>query len=181
MLVLGLSSTVAQAHEVAPTIADLTVAEGQADLTLSINLEAFLAGVDLDQIDDTNDAPQAADYDALRALSEEALAARAVELLEAWNALPLISVEGTPLVLRSANVDVPSDVGPELSRITEWGLTADVPQGSELVFSWPNGAGDIVLRQQGVAEPYTGLISGGSSSPAIALVGAMPKAVGRAL
>ncbi len=170
-LVLALSSTLAQAHEVVPTIADLSVAEGSAELSLRINLEAFLAGVDLDTAQDTDEAPQAADYDALRALSGDALTARATELLEGWNALPLLSIDGTPLVLQSISIEVPAGIDPELPRITEWFLAADAPDGASITFTWPNGGGDLVLRQQNVEAPFTGLISGGDSSPAIDLTG----------
>lgn len=168
---LSLSSSPAVAHEVVPTIADLTVAEGRAELNLQINLEAFIAGVDLDTVEDTNDAPQAEDYDALRALSEEALAARAPELLEGWNALPVLSVDGVLLALESVSVMVPEGVDIELPRIAEWALTADVPAGSSVTMAWPAGGGDLVLRQQGVEAPFTGLISGGSASPEISLSG----------
>ncbi|MCX7565408.1 HupE/UreJ family protein [Sulfitobacter sp. F26169L] len=170
-LVLALSSTQATAHEVVPTIADLTVAEGKAELGLQINLEAFLAGVDLDTVDDTNNAPQAQDYDALRALDAAQLAARAPELLAGWNALPVLSVDGTPLVVESINITVPEGIDPELPRIAEWQLAADAPEGSAVTVAWPDGGGDLVLRQQGVDEPYTGLISGGANSPEISLEG----------
>lgn len=170
-LVLALSSSPAHAHEVVPTIADLTVSEGRAELSLRINLEAFIAGVDLDTVEDTNDAPQAQDYDALRALSEDALAARAPELLAGWNALPVVSVDGTAVPLESVSVMVPAGVDIELPRIAEWSLAADVPSGATVTVAWPQGGGDLVLRQQGVDAPFTGLISGGSASPAISLAG----------
>ena len=99
---LLLSSVVtgaARAHEVVPTIADLTVAEGVADISLRINLEAQLSGIDLDVVEDTNDAENAGDYDSLRA------------------------------------------------------------------------SGAMVLRQQGVEEPYTGYLEGGTQSPEIELAG----------
>lgn len=170
-LVVALSSGPASAHEVVPTIADLTVSEGQAQLNLRINLEAFIAGVDLNTVEDTDDAPQAANYDALRALSEDALASRAPELLDGWNALPVLSVDGVPVALQSVSVMVPSGVDIELPRIAEWALTADMPAGATVTMSWPDGGGDLVVRQQGVDAPFTGLVSGGSSSPAIALGG----------
>ncbi len=168
---LALSSSPAHAHEVVPTIADLTVTEGRAELNLRINLEAFIAGVDLDTVEDTNDAPEAQDYDALRALSADALEARAAELLDGWNALPVLSVDGVPVALKSVSVMVPADVDIELPRIAEWALVADMPAGASVTMEWPEGGGDLVLRQQGVDEPFTGLISGGSASPAIALSG----------
>lgn len=170
-LVLALSSTPVQAHEVVPTIVDITVTDGRATLDLRINLEAFLAGVDLDTVEDTNDAPQAEDYDVLRALSEADLAARAPELLGGWNALPLISVDGTPVTLESLSLTVPAGVDPELPRIADWTLGAEMPAGASVTVSWPDGGGDLVVRQQGVEAPFTGIIMGGNSSPAIALGG----------
>jgi hypothetical protein len=161
---LVMSSTVAHAHEVVPTIADLTVTDARAELTLQINLEAFLAGVDMDNVQDTNEAPQADDYDTLRALTPEVLAERAPQLLTGWNTLPVISVDGTPLVLETVHVDVPSGVNEELPRIAVWQLTADAAVGEQLTVTWPKGGGDMVLRQQGVEAPFTGLISGGSSA-----------------
>ena len=170
-LVLALSSSPAYAHEVVPTIADLTVTEGRAELNLRINLEAFIAGVDLDTVEDTNDAPQAQDYDALRALSPDELEARAPELLDGWNALPVLSVDGEPVTLESVSVMVPEGVDIELPRIAEWTLAADVPTGTSVTIAWPEGGGNLVLRQQGVDEPFTGLISGGDTSPEIAMSG----------
>lgn len=170
-LVLALSSTVARAHEVVPTIADLTVAEGEATFALQINLEAFLAGVDLNTVEDTNDAPEAADYDALRALTPDALEARAPDLLEGWNALPVLSIDGAPLTLKSVSLSVPDGVDPELPRIADWVLQADAPSGGTVTVSWPDGGGDLVVRQQGVAAPFTGLLRGGASTPAITLDG----------
>ena len=170
-LLLAVSSTQVAAHEVVPTIADVTVAEGRAELGLRINLEAFLAGVDLDTFEDTNEAPQAQDYDALRALSADALSARAPALLARWNALPVVSVDGMPVALESVSITVPAGVDPELPRIAEWELAGDAPDGATVTIAWPAGGGDLVLRQQGVDAPFTGLISGGGSSPAIAVDG----------
>ena len=166
-----LSSNPAHAHEVVPTIANVTVTEGRAAVGLSINLEAFLAGVDLDAVENTDEAPQAQEYDTLRALSEGELAARAPELLTQWNALPVLSVDGTPVALETVTLTVPSGVDPELPRIAEWSLAADVPAGAAFTVAWPKGGGDLVVRQQGVEAPFTGLVSGGSSSPAISLGG----------
>jgi len=166
-----MSSTAVQAHEVEPTIADVRVENGTAEIDMRINLDAFLAGVNLDLVEDTNDAPEAYDYDVLRGLPAEDLAARAPELLTRWNALPILAVDGQPLVFRSVEVSVPEDVPADLARIADWKLVADAPQGETMVVSWPVGSGPLVVRQQGAENPFTGLVNGGTRSRDIALSG----------
>lgn len=162
----------AQAHELQPTIADLTVEPGQAEMVFQLNLEALLSGIDLDTIKDTNNAENAQDYDDLRALPADAIAARVPDLLANWNGLPMLLVDGQAVALQSAALTIPQDVDIELARIAQWRLSAAVPQdASEVVVTWPDGAGAMVLRQQGVEEPFTGYLSGGESSPVISLAG----------
>ncbi|APE43345.1 hypothetical protein BOO69_07890 [Sulfitobacter alexandrii] len=162
----------AGAHELQPTIADLTVTGDRADLVLRINLDAFLAGIDLDGMDDTDNAENAESYDALRALPPEQIVTRLPALLERWNALPLLSADGAPVPLRSARVDLQDDIGPEFARLADWTLRGSVDPRAEVVqVTWPDGGGALVLRQQGVEEPFTGYLDGGETSPEIALQG----------
>ncbi|NNE52000.1 MAG: HupE/UreJ family protein [Sulfitobacter sp.] len=170
---LLLGSAPLRAHELQPTIGDLRVAGETAELVLRINLEAFLAEIDLDAVTDTNDAENAEGYDDLRALSGSEIAARAPLLLERWNSLPMLTVDGAPVPLDSVSVRVPEGVDIELARVSEWQLRADGIDAAArtLVFTWPDGAGAMVLRQQGVEEPFTGYLDGGQSSPEIALAG----------
>ena len=177
-LLVVLSSAVAftparvAAHETQPTIADMTVEEGTLELVLQINLEAFLGGIDLDQIEDTDEAENAQDYDTLRALPEAEIAARAPELLPDWNALPLVMADGTPVVLESVSVEMPQNIDIELARIADWTLRGALPAGArDVVVTWPTGGGAMVLRQQGVPDPFTDYLDGGKSSPAINLAG----------
>ncbi|KIN69690.1 Membrane protein [Sulfitobacter donghicola DSW-25 = KCTC 12864 = JCM 14565] len=158
---LMMSSTLAHAHEVVPTIADLTVEDGKAELTLQINLEAFLAEVNLNEFENINDAPQAQGYDTLRAMPADALAEQAGQLLPKWNALPVLSMGGKALTLNSIDVSVPTVSDFELARVTSWVLQAQGVEPGKLTVAWPYGSGDMVLRQQGVDEPFTGLINGG--------------------
>ncbi|WP_340247644.1 HupE/UreJ family protein [Sulfitobacter pontiacus] len=162
----------AQAHEVVPTIADVQSSDGQVTLDLRVNLEALMSGIDLDAVADTNDAEDASDYDSLRALPADEVAARAPELLAQWNALPLLRADGEPVALEAVALTLPEDVNPELPRIAEWSLQGMVPQDTRgLVVSWPDGSGALVLRQQGVENPYTGYLDGGAESPEILLAG----------
>lgn len=165
-------SHVALAHEVVPTIADLTVQDGEAQLEMRVNIEAQLSGIDLDAVADTDNAENAGDYDALRALSGAEVAARVPALLATWNGLPLLLADGVPVALSVENVTVPEVPNAELARVSDVVLTGSVPAGTRGVqVAWPDGAGDLILRQQGVDAPYTGLIDGGGNSGPIALAG----------
>lgn len=169
------------AHEVQPTIADVTAtAEGEIVLDFRINLEAFLAGIDLDAVADTDEDAAASDYDALRALSAEEIAAQVDRIVAQWNALPLVDAAGA-VTLQLNTVLVPEDLDFELPRISELQLTGRLPQQADAIkVSWPAGAGALVLRQQSVEEPYTGYLEGGTTSPDIALSGGDAQSPGAA-
>tara|TARA_R110000787_G_scaffold18110_1_gene55877 strand:- start:721 stop:1743 length:1023 start_codon:yes stop_codon:yes gene_type:complete len=150
----------------------MTVKDGQLALDLRLNVEAFLARIDLDVVDDTNNSENADDYDALRALSADDIAGRTPDLLRRWNAVPLVVVDGQPVILRAATLDIPQDVDIELPRISIWRLQGEVPDtAGQVSVTWPEGAGAMVLRQQGVEEPFTGYLNGGETSPVINLGG----------
>ncbi len=167
-----ITSTGAKAHELQPTIADFTFADGTLDVTMRVNIEALLSGIDLDGLADTNDAENVADYDDLRALPAAAIISRASGLLARWNALPMVKVDGEPVALQTVGINVPDGQSIELPRVSDWELTADIATaGSVITVTWPDGAGDIVVRQQGVAEPFTGYLSGGQTSEEIAVGG----------
>lgn len=169
---LAIWAGMAAAHEVVPTIADLTTSDGRVTIEMRVNLEAQLSGIDLDVVEDTDVAENVADYDALRALSANAIAARASELLASWNASQLVEAGGTAVVLRLDSTIVPEVLDNDLPRISNVILSGDlVANADTLRVAWPRGAGDLVLRQQGVEDPYTGLISGGSESGPIAISG----------
>ncbi|WP_353342450.1 HupE/UreJ family protein [Litorivita sp. NS0012-18] len=162
----------AQAHEVSPSIADFEVQAGVLQMQLRINPEALLAGIDLDQVSDTNEAPQAEDYDALRALPPEALEQR---LKARWPDLAkgvvvLIDGAAAPLSLEEISIEDPGSA--EVARAATLQLTGDVPPRAEAVqLSWGAGYGRLILRQNGVEAAYTGTLGGGQISDAIALGG----------
>ncbi len=158
------------AHEVQPAIADLRAADGTIELILDLNLEAYLAGIDLDGLLDTDDAEDSAAYDRLRALNPEALAAEVTGLVATWNGLPLVAVDGAPVIMSAREVLIPEVGNVDLPRPSRLVLLAEAT-GAQVQVAWPKGAGDMVLRQQGVDEPYTGYLSGGQTSPQINLGG----------
>ena len=160
-----------RAHEVQPAIADLTAEDGVVKLHLQVNLEALLAGINLDGLANTDDAENGAAYDALRAQPAVQIAGQAGRLLADWNARPLVSAGGTAVLMgleRSMTADAIASQ-PRLSLVV---LRGTLPPGEDSVtVAWPQGAGPLVLRQQGVDAPYTGYLEGGATSDPIDLKG----------
>ena len=117
-LYLLLWAGIASAHEVVPAITDLAVRDGVVRMEMRANIEAQLSGIDLDVVEDTDNAENSSDYDALRALSNVDIAARTSALVETWNALPLLSADGAPVVLSLESVEVP-DVSDGILTLSE--------------------------------------------------------------
>jgi hypothetical protein len=159
------------AHEVTPTIADLSVTGSVLVLDMRLNIEAFIAGIDLDDIVDTNSSGLSDRYDELRGMAPQDLSGLARDFFESWaTQIELRTPDPVDLSLRDILIDAVGD--PELPRTSHVVLTGRVPDGaSALTLRWPQGAGDLVLRQQGVNEPFTGYVAGGDLTPPIALSG----------
>lgn len=178
-LLLGLLCLVAPqkstAHELLPTIADMSLAQdGVLILDFRINLEALLAGVDLDAVSNTDDDTASDAYDALRRRPGAEIEIRAPEIIDAWNAVPLVT-SSAPVTLELRSLTLSDDIDFELPRIAEMRVAGLLPPDAEtVVIRWPAGSGALVLRQQGVSEPYTGYLNGGTTSPAI-LLGEAPE------
>lgn len=159
------------AHEVQPTIGDFSVSEGRLTLDLRLNLEAFMAGIDLDGLTDTNASELSGRYDALRTLSPSAIEDPARLFLQTWIAGIVVRADGL-VVLSLEDITVPEVGDADLPRASLLVLTGNIPiEARSLTLFWPDGAGDLVLRQQGVEDPFTGYIRGGETSPEIALAG----------
>ena len=175
LLLSSLCVTAAEAHEVRPAVADIEVTGGEVTggdvvLTLDLNLEAYLSGIDLDGLEDTNAAAESDRYDSLRALPAEDLEPMVPGLVARWNTVPLIAIDGAPVPLAVREVLIPEVGNEDLPRPSRLVL-AGPAQGAVIQVAWPDGAGDIVLRQQGVEEPYTGYIAGGDMSPPLSVTG----------
>ena len=161
-----------RAHEVTPAIADMKAEGDVIRFDIRLNVEAFVAGIDLDGLADTNASEGSAEYDALRALDPAALENRVRAWAPDWlDRIELRAGEtGLPLALET--VQIPPVGNIDLPRPSNLMLAADLPPGAAAItLHWPGGSGDLVLRQFGVPEPFTGLISGGGTSPEISLSG----------
>ena len=162
----------AQAHEVQPSVADLTIGETEVELELDWVLEAPIAGLDLQGIANTNDAVGAEDYDALREFEP---ADREAAFRGAWPSISegvTLSAGDTALPLEISNLRIPDVGNTELARISRVTLTAALPAGdSAVTLSWAPQYGPLVVRQQGVENGYTTFLSSGGSTDPIPRTG----------
>ncbi|MFT5344088.1 MAG: hypothetical protein ACI9BH_003314 [Paracoccaceae bacterium] len=161
----------AAAHEVTPTIADLTVTDGVVSLDLRLNIEAIVSGVVINGAEDTDDSAQSATYDELRALRAPVLKTKVKAFAIDWIKLLKINANG-PVELSIYEITIPIVGDVSLARASNLSLRGTIPSGAtSLTLAWPAGAGDLVLRQLGVNDPFTGYVKAGTSSPPIPFEG----------
>ncbi|WP_417524835.1 HupE/UreJ family protein [Marinovum sp.] len=173
--VMVLWAGVAQAHEVMPTIGDITLGDDAVQIELRLNAEAFIAGIDLDGLEDTNTTDRSDAYDALRALPPEELAERMEPVASDMARTIRLEAAGTPLPLEVTGIEIGEIGNTTFARESQLSLRATLGNSAApLVLHWPDGYGTLVLRQMGIEEGYTGIIEGGGSSDAISATGSGP-------
>jgi hydrogenase/urease accessory protein HupE len=159
----------ARAHELRPMIATIDAGARSAQITVSLNLEAAIAGIGAEHAN-TEESPEAARYDSLRALSSG-------ELKRTFAEFGAVLTEGLSLhfgdrmaELSVARLAIPEtgDVG--LPRISEIVLEASIPAGASTVaWAQPRSFGDagVRLRAAGSTEVLQAkfLPAGESSGP----------------
>jgi hypothetical protein len=162
----------AHAHEVLPAIGDMRASDTELTFEIRANLESFIAGIDLTETADTNESPQAATYDELRALSADGLEA---QFKAFWPRM----VDGMTLTAGQAPLSptlIRVNVGPvgdvEVVRSSIFEFSAVLPAGVDSVqFGWDSSFGVLVLRQMDVPAPYDGYLEAGALSDVISLGG----------
>ncbi len=170
--------TTAQAHEVVPSIADLTEKDGVLVFDVRLGIEGLVAGIDLSEVSDTNEAPQVANYDELRALEPEALDGRFRAFWPQMAENIVIETEAGALTPQLVSVEV-SDVGDvEITRSSRIRFQVDLPPDTSSVrIGWTASYGALVIRQMGVEKPYDAYLENGQITDLIALSGGSRKSV----
>jgi len=161
------NSRAVYAHEISPSVADLTINGNSVSLTINLNVESFVAQIDLQSLDNTDNTDNANDYDLYRAMQPEQLEqAFRVYWPEMSNKLQIKAPEA--LALELVNITVPPTGNTDLPRKSEINIRANLQVGTGgLIVAWPADYGALIIRQQGVDSPYTGYIEGGGSTEPI--------------
>lgn len=171
-LALALLPVPAFSHEVLPSIGDFEQTGDTLAFDIRTNLEGIVAGIDLTATADTNTAPQAADYDSLRALPPQVLENRFRSFWPRMQPRVFVRIDGVDQPLTLTGVSVPETGDVALPRSATISFTAPVPQGATSVqIGWAAPFGALVIRQNGVENPYDGYLEAGALSAPIALSG----------
>jgi hydrogenase/urease accessory protein HupE len=164
----------AGAHTIRPAVATVNVAEdGALDLQIRLNLEILLAGIDW-QYTDTNDSPNADQYDKFRSESPDVLTERFVNFLPDFMSQALLTADGQPVRLQYESVTIPPVGDIELARDSTIVLSGMLPGGAErLVWRWPDEYGSSVIRfmRADDAAILSQWLQPGESSPSFELQG----------
>jgi len=136
------------------------------------NLESFVAGINLTDVADTNNAAESGTYDRLRALSSAELEARFQDFWPTMADRVLIRFGETEVTPELTGVEIPEVGNLDLIRPSVLRFTAPIPEGEEtVVVGWDRAFGTLVIRQQGVEAPYDGFLEAGAVSDPITLSG----------
>ncbi len=164
--ILMFNPIAAPAHETQPAIADVEVTQTSLRLEIRLAVEALVAGIDLNGLEDTNASPLSGFYDQLRAQEPEVLEKG---LRAAWPRLAggiTIDVAGQRLTPQLSEVRIPRVGNTDLPRESVLVIGADLPTGSAPVqVGWSSAFGPLVLRQVGEGDAlYTGYLTNGALS-----------------
>ena len=173
VLILFALTPRAQAHEVFPAIAGIKVEDDTLHVAIELTLEALIADIDLSAFEDTNAAPNAADYDALRGLAPDALNTRLSAFLPLFLENVTLRVDGAGTALSFLRADIRDPGNVELQRQTVLYFTAPLPSDAKsAALGWIKPYGTLVVRQEGAIDtPFTATVSGGEIAGPFALAG----------
>lgn len=156
----------ARAHEIDPAVADVAVSADHVTIEIQISIESILAEMDLGNLVDTTEAPEAEVYDRFRAMDPATLQAELDRFWPEMAANIIIDVDGTRIVPDFGSLIVPEIGDLDLARTSALTMSADLPPGDMPVqVGWIASYGDLVVRQVGGGEDaYAGFLSDGDLS-----------------
>lgn len=172
-ILMALLAFAAHAHETRPSIADVTVNAEEIVMDIQVNVEAFVAGVDLSNVTDTNLSEQAQTYDELRALGvadmEQAFRDYWPQMQQGFS-IRSGAETVTPELVSVTVTDTPNV---ELLRDTTLTIRGELPSGENPVtIAWDSQFGPLVMRQMGGGDDaYTAFLRNGEASAPIPRIG----------
>ena len=158
-----------KAHEISPSILDLSISSNAVQLKIRLSVEAILADVNLSETDNTNFSQNSFKYDELRSLNPDEIKnyfdTRWPELAQ----LIQLNQSGRGLELNFSELSVPDVGNLELTRISHLYINSELKSNDPISFSWDPKFGPIVVRQMGVQNGLTQFLQNGDKSDPIYL------------
>ena len=140
---------------------DVTAAD-PVFIAVTLNAEAILAGIDLSASSDTDEAPQARDYEALRALEPEGLARLFEETFVEFVDGHQLDGLGAPRLVSVSVVPEPDGAQPRDTQVTMEGPRRS---GAPRLGRAPR-CGEVILRHRGAGDDaFAALLGGSGLSP----------------
>ncbi len=145
----------ATGHRLRPAIITIELdSEGRYAAEVKLNLEALLAGIGPEH-QDTREAPQAAEYDAMRQLPAAQLRQRFAAFKQRYLMGISLSIDGQRLEPELVSLEIPPVGDVAVERLTQITLAGTLPaDGRQLIWSYAPEFGEHVLRvatvEQGV-------------------------------
>ena len=180
-------TAISHAHEIKPALLEFQLtspAAKQLDLTLDMNAEIFLSGVDAGNLKDTDDSQKSDEYDRYRAKDaatlDEAIRARWPQLAQR------IFVENGDKRLELVLRDVTVETGLLEAQIRQTRIqfsAAPLDSNKEIILGWAAELGPLIVRQisstkssddstTSASALYAAYLAPGERSDAVQLAGA---------
>jgi hypothetical protein len=157
------------AHELQPAIANLTVSNNVVKGEIELSLEPIIVGMDLEAIENTDDAPEAQKYDALRSMIQSDLRPQFDQAWPNFRSKLKLLAGTTSLDIQLDEVTIPPLGNIELTRVSKLSFSAKLPaDNSGITFGWTPDLGSLIVRQKqsdGQISYAAFLSSGGISAP----------------
>ena len=175
---LVLAAAPVAAHKMFPATATISFDhKGGYRVEVKTNLEALIAGIGSAH-ENTDNSPQAAQYNDLRKFSPDRLQAKFQAFESEWLDGIRISFDGKRVRPRVVGLTIPPVGDTALARISVIRLAGEVPSGARTV-SWQYdkafGSSILRLKHASTDEMTTAWLKDGTPSAAIPLAGKVPK------
>jgi hydrogenase/urease accessory protein HupE len=160
-------SAATTAHRLRPAVVNLTIEKNNRyNIAINLNMEAVLAGIS-PQHADTDDSPNAFEYDTFRLLEPDALEARIRNYAPDYLAGIRINFDQQATPAELTGVQVPAVGDPARERLTTLTLTGTIPENAT-TFTWTYaeafGASALRVRQAGAETVRTAFLTKGQTS-----------------
>ncbi len=157
------------AHEIRPAIADLFLENGEYRLEIQLNLEAIIAEIG-SEAKNTQESPNADQYDALRAMEPAELDAGFDRAAFAEKMIVLL--DGQPTQPTVISVEIPEAGDLTLRRDSNIVVTGMLGSSRELQLGWDAAYGEIIIRLIDEENDFNAYLTKGGISDPISTVGA---------